>query len=71
LGLDSDGADLGESESEGGPVGGVLGVLVEAGGESDGIGEGPAQERLFDAAVGDAVVTGEAWPDEGEMGGDS
>lgn len=53
----SHGTDFGESESERGPVAGVLGVFVETGRESDRIREGSAKERLLKPGVFDLIVT--------------
>jgi formamidopyrimidine-DNA glycosylase len=60
-----DGAEFHEAEAEPGPDGDALGVLVEAGGEADGIGEGEAEEFGFE---GGERTSGEGL-EEGGRGG--
>jgi len=60
-----DGAEFHEAEAEPGPEGDALGVFIEAGGESDGVGEGEAEEPGFEVWEGAA---GEGFDEGGGRG---
>jgi len=66
--MDGYGSDFDETKAEGGPVSDVLGVFIKSGGETDGVGEGAAEEGLIEAGIDDLIASPKAWAQDGHAG---